>query len=306
MARRVLERLGGVKGCSYKKATISICLVNLLAALYVICSMTLFSTNSSDFWLARVQAKRLEESVSVRRALEPLELVRLAKKLSKSSEGGRLDISSAVKRKMADEILKALGGLGSSSNLTEQQERVRLWHADKLKSLKLLLSNTKANKIREVKEAEILESTLILDWVKVFEDIGLWIPLHVYNYEAQDKPENETDFECHAEPHTDYDGAAVWWGLTHHKATAADCCQACIEQAKHAKIGQMKCNIWVYCPSEFGCFSPDIYEHQYQECWLKEAKMPRLNFKGKYPETYRDSHPTAPVDVPWISGVIAS
>ncbi|KAG0449734.1 hypothetical protein HPP92_027166 [Vanilla planifolia] len=253
MARRVLERLGGVKGCSYKKATISICLVNLLAALYVVCSMTLFSTNSSDFWLARVQAKRLEESVSVRRALEPLELVRLAKKLSKSSEGGRLDISSAVKRKMADEILKALGGLGSSSNLTEQQE--------------------------------ILASTLILDWAKVFEDIGLWIPSHAYNYEAQDKPENVTDFEdktfrgpllppeCHAEPHTDYDGAAVWWGLTHHKATAADCCQACIEQAKHAKIGQMKCNIWVYCPSEFGCFSPDIYEHQYQECWLKEAML---------------------------------
>lgn len=74
---------------------------------------------------------------------------------------------------------------------------------------------------------------------------------------------------CNAELHTDYAGAAVRWGLTHHKESAADCCQACLDQAKHAKPGELKCNIWVYCPSEFGCFSPDIYEHKHQECWLK-------------------------------------
>lgn len=74
---------------------------------------------------------------------------------------------------------------------------------------------------------------------------------------------------CNAELHTDYGGAAVRWGLTHHKESAADCCQACLDQAKRAKPGETRCNIWVYCPSEFGCFSPDIYEHKHQECWLK-------------------------------------
>ena len=79
--------------------------------------------------------------------------------------------------------------------------------------------------------------------------------------------------ECHAEAHTDYDGAAVRWGLTHHKESAADCCQACLDQAKRAKPGEMKCNIWVYCPSEGGCFSPDKYEHKHQECWLKQVMI---------------------------------
>ena len=75
--------------------------------------------------------------------------------------------------------------------------------------------------------------------------------------------------ECHTELHTDYGGAAVRWGLTHHKESAYDCCMACLDQAKRAKPGQRKCNIWVYCPSETGCFSPDVYNHKYRECWLK-------------------------------------
>lgn len=79
--------------------------------------------------------------------------------------------------------------------------------------------------------------------------------------------------ECHAELHTDYDGTAVRWGLTHHVESAADCCQACLDQAKRAKRGEKKCNIWVYCPSEFGCYSPDIYEHKHQECWLKQVLL---------------------------------
>lgn len=75
--------------------------------------------------------------------------------------------------------------------------------------------------------------------------------------------------QCNAELHTDYDGAAVRWGLTHHKESASDCCQACLDQAKNAKPGDKKCNIWVYCPVETGCHSPDIYQHKHMECWLK-------------------------------------
>lgn len=148
---------------------------------------------------------------------------------------------------------------------------------------------------------------------------------------------------CNAELHTDYGGAAVRWGLTHHKESAADCCQACLDQASRAKPGEMRCNIWVYCPSEFGCFSPDIYEHKHQECWLKyvstylvhllvypmlsfletarprwigslsdyksclcklQAEKPKQNFKDRYSETYRNNHPKAPSIVPWVSGVV--
>lgn len=86
--------------------------------------------------------------------------------------------------------------------------------------------------------------------------------------------------ECHAELHTDYDGAAVRWGLTHHKESAADCCQACLDQAKRAKPGRKKCNIWVYCPSEMGCHSPDIYKHKNQECWLKYVRIDSRSLSG--------------------------
>jgi PAN domain-containing protein len=86
-------------------------------------------------------------------------------------------------------------------------------------------------------------------------------------------PGRPVPHECHAELHTDYGGAAVRWGLTHHKESAADCCQACLDQARRAKPGDMKCNIWVYCPSEAGCYSPDIYEHKHQECWLKYVSV---------------------------------
>jgi hypothetical protein len=117
--------------------------------------------------------------------------------------------------------------------------------------------------------------------------------------------------------------------------SAADCCEACLRQARTAKSGEKKCNIWVFCPAEGGCFSPDVYEHKHQECWLKQASTtkfhpislfmfsltlesrpecvmvmqavePELNFKGHYDEEYRRVHPTAPRIVPWVSGVLQS
>lgn len=95
-----------------------------------------------------------------------------------------------------------------------------------------------------------------------------WL-IYLCTPEEDPLPGRPVPLECHAELHTDYDGPAVRWGLTHHKESAADCCQACLDQARRAKPGDKKCNIWVYCPSESGCYSPDIYEHKHQECWLK-------------------------------------
>lgn len=40
--------------------------------------------------------------------------------------------------------------------------------------------------------------------------------------------------------------------------------------------------------------------------FLWQADEPQTNFKGQYDEEYRQQHPTAPVIVPWISGVTAS
>lgn len=323
MAKSVLDWMRGGKHVSYRRVTISICFVNLMAAIYLLHSLYICSSHhgdqelfpfSSHIWQKIEQANRVEESAIVRIALGPVELVGLAKKLRRKSRGeGRLVLSHSVKRKLADEILQRLRELGDGANMIEQREAVELWYAEKLKALNLIGQSSAAEN-----EATMLQSALESDWVKFFDDIGLWIPFVVENYEIKDRPENATECEedtvpgpppppeCHAEFHTDYDGAAVRWGLTHHKSTAADCCQACIDQAKDASAGQAKCNIWVYCPSEFGCYSPDIYQHGYQECWLKQAKQPRLNFKDKYSETYRDSHPKAPVAVPWISGIISS
>ncbi|PWZ52704.1 DEAD-box ATP-dependent RNA helicase 30 [Zea mays] len=40
--------------------------------------------------------------------------------------------------------------------------------------------------------------------------------------------------------------------------------------------GALKCNIWVYCPSEYGRYSPDKYEHKHQECLLKQCFFPHF------------------------------
>ncbi|CAN1776558.1 hypothetical protein LINPERHAP1_LOCUS13688 [Linum perenne] len=163
----------------------------------------------------------------------------------------------------------------------------------------------------------VLVKALESDWAVLSENIGLWIPSELTNSEHDDRPDGQEEQEeeilpgpplkpeCHAELHTDYDGVAVKWGLTHPKDSAAECCQACLDHAKRAKPGSAKCNIWVYCPSENGCYSPDIYEHKNMECWLKYAENPKVNFKDRYSETYRNSHPNAPVVVPWVSGVVS-
>ncbi|MCD7460017.1 hypothetical protein HAX54_042672 [Datura stramonium] len=196
-------------------------------------------------------------------------------------------------------------------------DAVQSWRREKLKEATELIREKTSNSTTSLKEARLLSRALGDDWAELFEEIGLWIPVQIINTEHDDKPEGEEELdyeivagkqlplECHAEVHTDYGGDAVRWGLTHHKESAYDCCMACLNQAKHAGPNQKKCNIWVYCPSETGCHSPDIYQHKHQECWLKYAEKPRLNFKDRYPESYRNAHPNAPVIVPWMSGVVS-
>ncbi|KAK8691983.1 hypothetical protein V6N13_075469 [Hibiscus sabdariffa] len=312
--------------CSYKRITLIVCSINIVIALYVL--LSLYSSlyiYPNKFKVVKYtpdQIAKMEDSIKIRRAHEPIELVKLVKRLKHGfwTEKSVAELPQAVQRKITDEILHRLRNLRPNATVSEQHELVGTWRKEKLKEAKeVALGGEGLNSTLLQEEAEMLVKVLESNWAALSEDIGLWIPSEVINQEHDDKPEGVEDteeeyqilagrqlpLECHAELNTDYGGAAVRWGLTHHKESAADCCQACLDQARHAKPGDMKCNIWVYCPSESGCYSPDKYEHKHMECWLKYSEKPTLNFKDTYSEAYRNSHPRAPVIVPWVSGVVS-
>uniref|UniRef100_A0A0E0L9A4 Apple domain-containing protein n=2 Tax=Oryza punctata TaxID=4537 RepID=A0A0E0L9A4_ORYPU len=319
--------LGGrsaARWCTYRRVTVAVCLGNLVAMLLVLRS--LYSAPGYFASPARrvavkyseEQIRLVEESIRIRRAAVPVELVEAVKKLEKvfaREEKRRKELPLELKQKVSYQILERMRDLGENSNTTEQREALESWRLEKLKDIRSASAQNLSMPDLSNEESRMLKRALELNWRMLMEDIGLWIPVSVWHTEHNDKPENEPEEEeiiagpplppeCNAQVHTDYGGAAVRWGLTHHKESAADCCQACLDQAKRARPGALKCNIWVYCPSEYGCYSPDKYEHKHQECWLKQADHPKLNFKDRYSETYRDAHPSAPVVVPWMSGVI--
>ncbi|CAJ2641019.1 unnamed protein product [Trifolium pratense] len=321
MARRCLS------SCSYNNTTLFLCFFNIaIVSLFVFhslyASLSIHSTNVKVVVSYSLdQIRKMEESVQIRIGYKPTELIKSLKALEGefSRENLAVELPQYLKQKIVDEILHRLRSLNSSDiNIAKEREVVESWRKEKLEEVKLARVNRTSNSTIPIEEAGMLLRALESDWDVLCEEIGLWIPAQVDNEEQDDKPEGTKDFEeeilpgrplppeCHAELHTDYDGTAVRWGLTHHKNSAADCCQACLDHARHAKEGENKCNIWVYCPSESGCHSPDIYEHKHQECWLKYAAKPQLNFKDKYPESYKKSFPSAPVVVPWVSGVVSS
>ncbi|XP_011629222.1 uncharacterized protein LOC18425054 isoform X1 [Amborella trichopoda] len=322
---------GGRSMCSYKRTAMIVCTINIGAALYVLqslfSSVYIVSTHSNGVphsqtatTYTKDQINFMEEAIRIRHMAEPRELLRLVMEIDKeTSNEEAVNMPQPMKQKIAEEILHMLKEL--KGNATEQREALEMWRKEKLEEVKKRIVHRKSSNFTDLTEetetfSEMMTRVLESQWIPLLEDIGLWMPFEVLNkdvskLEAEEELEDEIIAgkppppECHAERHTDYDGAAVRWGLTHHKESAADCCQACLDQAKRAKPGEKKCNIWVYCPSEAGCYSPDIYEHKHQECWLKQADTPRLNFKDKYSASYRSAHPTAPVRVPWISGVLS-
>jgi len=69
-----------------------------------------------------------------------------------------------------------------------------------------------------------------------------------------DCPGVTTPAQCGEEPHSDPQGMAVVDGRGHHKASAAECCEACSAHA--AKFPKRPCNSWVFCPLPH-CWSAD-------------------------------------------------
>ncbi|XP_047976891.1 uncharacterized protein LOC125219072 isoform X1 [Salvia hispanica] len=315
----------GVSGrCSYKRATLIVCCINVVVAFHVIRSLyaSLYTYPLADSHTTAKytldQIRRMEESNRIQRAARPTELIELVMQLEeKIMREERVELPKHLRQRLVDEIHSRLRSSDAAGNATRQNEAVRTWHREKLEEAQRISGGETINStILQEEATDILVRALGSGWVEFTEGIGLWIPISVTNMEHDDKPDGEDEFdkemlpgrqlppECHTELHTDYGGAAVRWGLTHHKESAYDCCMACLDHAKRAKPGQRKCNIWVYCPSETGCFSPDVYNHKYRECWLKYSETPQSNFKDRYSEAYRDAHPRAPLVVPWASGVV--
>ncbi|XP_075077803.1 uncharacterized protein LOC107822425 [Nicotiana tabacum] len=313
------------KWCSYKRTTIIVCAINIFVALYVLHSYTsvyMYTTRNDTqraFRYTPDQVRKMDESNRIRKQLEPVHLIKLIKGLKEEFfiDEKVVQVPQQIKQKIADEILATLRGVNAGDHATAQREAVESWRRKKLKEARKLINRKTSNSTIAPEEASVLAQALDVDWADLAEEIGLWIPVAVINKERDDKPEGEEEFdneiiagrrlppECNVEFHTDYGGDAVRWGLTHPKESAYECCMACLNQAKNAGRNDKKCNIWVYCPSETGCHSPDIYQHKHQECWLKYAEKPKTTFKDRYSESYRNAHPNAPVVVPWMSGIVS-
>lgn len=292
-----MEWSGRIK-CSYKTATMVICAGNLVVALYVLHSLLtpLYIITSSSLagpandahLFQEDEVKRMREAIKVRQASQPVDLIRRVKEIEEESY--RKDVrekrSQSTTEKLAQELLQRLNEFKGDGDSIEQQA-LEEWRKKKLEEVKKREAmKASVNSSMHVEDTEMVAKVLETDWGPVLEKAGFSLSPEASSEDSsgkmlEDGPEIEDGIipgrplpsECHAEPHTDYDGAAVKWGLMHHKESAADCCQACLDQAKNAKEGEKKCNIWVYCPFEPGCYSPDIYQHKHQECWLKQVEF---------------------------------
>uniref|UniRef100_A0A6U2IG63 Apple domain-containing protein n=1 Tax=Chlamydomonas euryale TaxID=1486919 RepID=A0A6U2IG63_9CHLO len=130
------------------------------------------------------------------------------------------------------------------------------------------------------------------------------------SFEIFDEPLPE---DCHGQSHFDLDGGAVRWGLGHKAHSAAECCQRCKD---YQPSGVERCNVWTWCGDPSGiCWTMDIHTHTTGDCWLKYqehwdndvnlvSSNLRVNMQGQFPESFRAEHKTAPLWVPWTSGMI--
>lgn len=280
--------------CPFRRSTALICSINVSVILYVFYALFLAPINTRHSH--SVSTMRLNPKV----APAPLGVERVAMRYTKE-ELERVMISQDARRALKPwDLINRLKELGldlpdgtvtgekkNAENLAGAPEEMRIAQGDSSWPLSVADDGVQDNV--EKREDKLDGGKLRLKGPEIEDGIIPGRPL----------PD-----ACNAQPHTDLDGAAVTWGLTHPQESAADCCQACLKQARNAKEGELKCNLWVYCPAEEGCYSPDIYEHKQFECWLKQSDNIRVNFQGRYPPEYREAHPTCPQVVPWASGVI--
>ncbi|KAK9271290.1 hypothetical protein L1049_026880 [Liquidambar formosana] len=203
MARLEWGYQGRGKWCSYKRTTLIVCSINIVVALYVLRSLcsSLYiypyddSQNAVNY--TPDQIRKMEESIRIRRASEPLELIKLVGDLNKefSREERVVELPIAVKQKITDEILQRLKGLQSNVNASDQREAVESWRKEKLEEAKqLTLGKNLLNSTFLPEEAGTLIEALESNWAILLEEIGVWIPAEVVHNEHEDKPEGEEEF----------------------------------------------------------------------------------------------------------------
>ncbi|KAJ6328139.1 hypothetical protein OIU77_009933 [Salix suchowensis] len=120
-------------GCSYKRSTLIVCSINIVVALYVLRSLyaSLYLYTNSDFdkvvKYTPDQVKNMEESIRIRRAKEPVELVKIVKELKEEFNRGEMvaGLPKEVKDKITDEILQRLRSLNANAN--DKHENLVCW-----------------------------------------------------------------------------------------------------------------------------------------------------------------------------------
>uniref|UniRef100_A0A803M2I1 Uncharacterized protein n=1 Tax=Chenopodium quinoa TaxID=63459 RepID=A0A803M2I1_CHEQI len=122
----------GKWGCSYKKITLIVCSINIVVALYVlhclyssVYNYSNANTSSQDIVKHTPdQLRRMEESVRIRKAAEPIELVKVVENftavLAEQKRNTKLPLH--LKQMIRDEILQQLKTLPAKANTTEQRE----------------------------------------------------------------------------------------------------------------------------------------------------------------------------------------
>ncbi|PKA56110.1 hypothetical protein AXF42_Ash015595 [Apostasia shenzhenica] len=189
MARGEVDLPRGVKCFSYRRITTGFCCVNLILALFVLRSLNSTSSvsleSSTGVRFSDEQIKRLEESIRIRKAFEPVELARLVKRLKKASKSRN---SKPVELNLAYEILSRLKGLDNS---TEWRGALESWRVEKLEEIRSLsLADTSANLSTPLKVAKKLKKALETDWQMLLESIGFWMPSEITHIVVDDKPDN--------------------------------------------------------------------------------------------------------------------
>ncbi|RVW66703.1 hypothetical protein CK203_064234 [Vitis vinifera] len=129
MARIEWGFQGRGKWCSYKRTTLIICSINIAVALYVLHSLynSIYISSNIDSQSAVKytpdQIRKMEESIRIRRASEPVELVKLVKEVEKelSREASEVELPQPIKQKITDEILQTLKSLDHNSNVSVQR-----------------------------------------------------------------------------------------------------------------------------------------------------------------------------------------
>ena len=111
---------------------------------------------------------------------------------------------------------------------------------------------------------------------------------------------------AHLSLETDYGGSyCVQWGGSHRVETLEQCAESCASFSPLPNAPRLPCNTFTFCPSP-RCWSQDIHNHTFGECWLLFSPTPSHPIVNKHGslKPIQSQHPTAPDRVEWSAGFL--